>query len=387
MCPKERDINVRQRSGYVYQEKDGAWVARTTIKDESGKRRNVKRRACSKSAAKEILKRLLREIDDEGSKAIDYARLTFHDLADFYDAHYLKPAEYVNGRKVTGMKDWKHAAIYLRIFRGYFGRRILREITYSDVRSFRFNRLHTQTQYGRQRSITTVNRELTYLRRIFNIAEREGFIVKNPFRAGDSLISTADEVKRERVLTHDEEIRLLNVCTGRRAHLRPILIAALDTAMRSGELIKLRWSEVFFDSRLILIKAENSKTARSRLVAMTPRLYDELLRLWRASSQDTGTRVFGVTDNFKKGFAAACSLAGVEGFRFHDARHTAITRMVAAGVAPMECMKVSGHSQYVTFARYVNPTEQAVRKAAEALALFNATAVTPQATEASEMVN
>lgn len=119
MCPKERDINVRQRSGYVYQEKDGAWVARTTIKDASGKRRNVKRRACSKSAAKEILKRLLREINDEGSRAIDHARLTFHDLASFYATHYLKPAEYVNGRKVAGMKDCKHAAIYLRIFRGY----------------------------------------------------------------------------------------------------------------------------------------------------------------------------------------------------------------------------------------------------------------------------
>ncbi len=157
--------------------------------------------------------------------------------------------------------------------------------------------------------------------------------------------------------------------------------------MRSGELIKLRWSEVFFDSRLILIKAENSKTARSRLVAMTPRLYDELLRLWRASSQDTGTRVFGVTDNFKKGFAAACSLARVEGFRFHDARHTAITRMVAAGVAPMECMKVSGHSQYATFARYVNPTEQAVRRAADALAVFNAQATEVQSTAVQELIN
>lgn len=375
------------RRGYIGQNEKSQWFARITITDEHGKRRNIVRRAKDKSEARVILKTLTRQLDDEGSKAVDYARLTFLDLADFYATHYLKPAEFVNGRKVAGMKDWKHAAIYLRVFKEYFGRHLLREITHADIRTLRSKRLQTPTQYGRQRSITTVNRELTYLRRIFNIAEREGFIGKNPFRSGDTLISTADEVKRERVLTHDEETRLLDVCTGRRSHLRPILIAALDTAMRCGELIKLRWSEVCFDSWLILVKAENSKTARSRVVAMTPRLRTELLKLWQESRQDVSKRVFGVTDNFKKGFAAACRLAGIEGFRFHDARHTAITRMVAAGIPPMECMKVSGHSQYATFARYVNPTEQAVRRAADALAVFNAQATEAHSTAVPELIN
>jgi integrase len=84
--------------------------------------------------------------------------------------------------------------------------------------------------------------------------------------------------------------------------------------------------------------------------------------------------VFGIKDNVKNSFAGACKEAGVLGFRFHDCRHTAITRMVAAGVAPMELMKISGHTQITTFARYVNPTEQAVKRAAEALALFNSQA-------------
>jgi integrase len=254
-----------QRRGYIGQDKTSQWFARVTITDKNGKRRNLVRRAKDKSEARTILKTLIRQLDDEGCKGVDYARLTFVDLAEFYTAHYLKPAEYINGRKASGMKDWKHAAIYLRVFKEHFGRRLIREITYSELRSLRSKRLQTPTQYGRQRSITTVNRELTYLRRIFNIAEREGFINKNPFRSGDTLISTTDEVRRERVLTHDEEILLLNVCTGRRSHLKSLLIAALDTAMRCGELIKLRWSEVFFDSWLIKIKAENSKTARPRV--------------------------------------------------------------------------------------------------------------------------
>jgi integrase len=243
--------------------------------------------------------------------------------------------------------------------------------------------LSVTTQHGRQRTIATVNRELACLRRILNIAEREGFIPRNPFRSGDSLISAADEVKRERVLTHDEEARLLEACKGRRTHLRPFLIAALDTAMRSGELMKLRWSDVCFASGLLMVRAENSKTNRARVVAITPRLRSELLTLWHHSTQDINARVFGIKNNVRKSFEGVCIAAKVEGFRLHDARHTALTRMIAAGVAPMECMKVSGHSQYATFARYVNPTEQAVKKAAEALAAFNANATEPQATKAA----
>src|SRR5437868_5941731 len=63
-----------------------------------------------------------------------------------------------------------------------------------------------------QRSITSVNRELALLRRMFNVAYREGWLLKNPFHSGEPLISLADEVKRERILTRDEEARLLEAC-------------------------------------------------------------------------------------------------------------------------------------------------------------------------------
>jgi integrase len=92
-------------------------------------------------------------------------------------------------------------------------------------------------------------------------------------------------------------------------------------------------------------------------------------------------------NNVRKSFANACKVAGVDGFRYHDCRHSALTRMIAAGVAPMEAMKVSGHSQYATFARYINPTEQAVRKAADALAIFNAQATEAQTTATPELIN
>lgn len=378
---------AKERTGYTY-EKNGRWYARLTFTNPQGKRCDIKRIAENKAEAKKLLKSLLHELEDKGSKAVETSRMTFADLADFYEAHYVKPAEFIGGRKIAGLKDWKHVRTYLQVFRGYFGRRLLREITYSDLRTFRAERLKAPTQYRRQRSVTSVNRELTTLRRVLTVAEREGFISRNPFRSGDSLISVSDEIRRERVLTHEEEARLLAACTGRRAHLRPIITTAVDTAMRRGELLKLRWSDVCLESRLITVKAENSKTGRARAVAMTPRVYDELLKLWRVAPLNCDALVFGIADNIKNGFTSVCKVSGVEGFRFHDLRHTAITRMIAAGVTPMEAMKVSGHSQYATFARYINPTEQAIRKAADALALLNAQATAQlESATGAELIN
>lgn len=59
---------AKERSGYVYQDKQGSWYVRTTVMDSSGKRRNVKRRAKDKTEARQILKTILRQIDDEGEK-------------------------------------------------------------------------------------------------------------------------------------------------------------------------------------------------------------------------------------------------------------------------------------------------------------------------------
>ncbi len=95
-----------KQTGYVYYEKrENCWYARVTISDTDGKRRNVKKRATTKPEAETKLKALLRQIDDEGSKVVDFNLLTFNHLADYYERHYLKAAEYVNGQKISGLRD------------------------------------------------------------------------------------------------------------------------------------------------------------------------------------------------------------------------------------------------------------------------------------------
>jgi len=364
----------KQRSGYVFQSEDG-WVARLTFTDETGKRRNIKRKAKNKTEAKERLKELLRQLEDRGEHALDGDRITFRELARVYEERRLVPAEYHGERKVSGMRNHRTPKEHLRVLAAHFGIRRIKNITHSDVEQFKQTRLKAPTIKDKQRSIASVNRELEILRAVFRFAIRQGWLARSPFEMGAPVISKADEVRRERVLSHDEELRLLAACTGRRAHLKSLLIAALDTGARRGELLKLTWTDIDFENRLINLRATTTKTQRSRTIGMTGRLSSELLLLYERSTKEPDSLVFGITDTVKKSFASACKAAGIENFRFHDCRHSAITRMIQSGMAAHLIMKVSGHTQPITFSRYVNVDDQTARQAASALDNFNRSAL------------
>ena len=95
----------------------------------------------------------------------------------------------------------------------------------------------------------------------------------NPFDNGDTLFQISAERKREKVLTVEEEKRLLNACDHpRRAHLKPFLICLLMTGATKGETIKLKWLDVDMENQLITFQALNTKTLKTRQVAIAPRL-------------------------------------------------------------------------------------------------------------------
>lgn len=360
---------MKDRSGYIFQEK-GKWFARVTIQDNQGKRRNIKRTAKTKSEAKGLLKTLLRQLETEGVKGIDAAKLTFNDLAKYYITHYVKEPEYFNDRKVSGLRDWKRRKNMVKIFCGYFGKRIIRDITYDDLLAFRTVRLKTPKPNKEQRSVTTVNRELACLRRIFNIALRQDWIIKNPFNRGESLIEVSAERQRERILTLEEEQRLLSACEhSQREHLKPLLISLLDTGARRGETLKLQWKDVDFEKRLITFQALNTKTLRTRQVAITSRLFNELQTLWEKSNKDLNELVFGIIDNVSKSFSSACKEAGIkqggfDGITLHSCRHSAATRLVKGQMSIQMVGKILGHSQPQTTYRYLTANEETLFEAA-----------------------
>jgi integrase len=363
------------------------WFARVTYFDDEGKRREWARKPKSntKTAAKEEAKRMLQELEGQGKKAIDAANMTFAQLADFYQETYLIDAEYVDGRKVAGFRSKYEFEVRLRVLRNYFRNQKIKEVTHGDLKKFKVVRLKTPTAFGkntrgtdkpgnvtyRQRSIGTVHKELGLLRRIFNVAVSNGWLIKNPFEMGDSLINPADEKARERIITREEEECLLAACTGWRAHLRPIIICALDTGMRRGEIFKLKWSDIDFENRLINIQALNTKTLRQRQVALSSRLTQELQALWEDSTRNLDALVFGITTSSKKAFANVRKIAGIPDLRFHDLRHTHATRLVSKHLPLAEVGRTLGHTQINTTYRYVNPNVQTAKRVAEIMDELN----------------
>lgn len=362
----------RPRSGSIWTSCDGQIFARITYNDDTGKRRDVKRKAVSRTHARQIIKEMLREVEERGEESLDSSRVTFAQLAKHYRDRYVRPARYVESRKVAGLRSHAEVARIVKILEYHFDAKRLRSITHGDIIHFKTERLdtpvlpraskakRTKKSKPRQRSIATVNRELTVLKRMLNIALREGWIVRNPFSGSDTIISSSDEHKRTRVLSRDEEELLLDACDENRTALKAIIVCALDTGMRRGEIFSLRWRDVDTANRRINIQAMNTKTLRSRSVAISVRLLTELEVLPHRGSH---MRVFGITDTVKRSWATAKRVAGIADLRFHDLRHTCATRLVQGGLPIAEVSRILGHTSIVTTFRYTNADDTTLDRA------------------------
>ncbi len=359
---------MKPRTGQIFQNKrNGAWIARVCYTNKNGKRTAVQRQAESKTEARKVLKDLLATLEKGGRSAFDIEKLTVNDLCEYYLKNYVKPAQIINGRKVSGLRGYIEVRGYIKVYCAELGGFRLKDLAYEDLRNFRDSLLSRSTQQSVQISIATVNRYLAYLRRMLSIAERKGWIVKNLFRCGDTLIHQADEIKRTRVLTLEESQRLVDCCTGRRSHIRPLVIAALDTGCRYGELASLRVGDVDFEAGVIHVLAENTKTFKSREVGLTARLRAELEILWKQSIRKPDALIFGRTD-FRHAFKSACEAASLENLRFHDLRRCHATRLDELGFSIATIGKQLGHSgDYKVTIRYISRDKHNIQRVVEAL--------------------
>ncbi len=284
---------------------DGKWQVRVTYTELSGKRRVFKRQAETITEAKRLKKLFLNELDNTGENALDGDRITFDKLAALYRERKIFPAQYVNGRKVAGLRSHRSLLGKLNQLNSHFSHKRIKKFTVSDVELYKAERLATpiikeiktktvafdekgkkfvtaeKIKSSSQRAISSVNRELELLRAMFHFAIREGWLNRSPFDSGAGLISKADETKRDKTLSFDEEKRLLSALDNpRRKHLLPLVLTAIDTAMRRGELFKLQWKDVDLVNGLILIQATNTKTQTERIVGLTPRVKVSLQEIY-----------------------------------------------------------------------------------------------------------
>lgn len=362
---------MKERTGFVWQE-GNVWRGKVTFTDPvSGKRCERWVTGKTKTEARNKLKQRILKLEAKGLTSGDKEKATFADLATAYRAAKIVPAEFIDGHKVTGLKNTDSPERWLKMLEEYFGETKVSAITPAVLETFHRTRIATKTKTGTSRKIATLNRELQFLSRVLNYAVANGYIERNPFSdpTAKGLIQRARETKRERVLTFGEEMALLAACipgaNEKRGHLRQVLILACDTGLRRGELLTLDWQlDVNLAAKQVSIRRENSKTGQPRTVALTPRALTCLQELY----EQGGGRglVFGGLKDPKRAIGTARRLAGITDFHLHDARHTFITRCIFAGIPPAVVVKSSGHASD-EWQRYLNVTPSGLRELFRAL--------------------
>lgn len=298
----------------------------------------------SKATAKEIEQRWRREIHDR-LMAGKRPTISFGDAIDRYYQTVLLP----RGKPTARAKD----LYILNRLRNYFGSNTaLDRITSAAVAQYRDDLV---IKHGLKPS--SANREISYLRAIFNLAANDWNVSTAPFRVK----MFKEPPGRVRWLTVDEERRLLRESA---PHLRPILIFLMDTGCRREEALALTWRDVVFeDNRArIIIGAERSKNATAAGRAV-PRRSADLLRHLHAERPEGVDHVFlysrkggkpGQVRAFKTAFNAACRRAGIEDLRIHDLRHHYASRLVQRGVPLQRVQHLLGHKSMRMTERYAH---------------------------------
>ena len=184
---------------------------------------------------------------------------------------------------------------------------------------------------------STLNRDLSVLRHIFYWAVDEQIIPSNPLAR---LRMERERRVQRPVMSLEEESQLLAAAP---EHLAEMIVAALDTGMRRGEILAQQWEHIDFNRRLLAVTRSKTPEGEAREIPLTTRLLKVLL----ANRQENGP-VFVYNDNpvqtIKTAWKSAIRRAGIRYFRFHDLRHTFNTRLMEAGVLQEVRKALMGHS-------------------------------------------
>ena len=242
----------------------------------------------------------------------------------------------------------------------FFGNPTLDQITPKRIVAYKNHR------YTDGVKPATINRELASLKKAFNLARREWeWCDENPV----CRVSMEQEHNtRDRWLTADEEARIVSTAA---AWLRELIVFAIHTGMRQGEILGLTWTGVDLFRRTVTVF--KSKNGERRTLPLNQTALDLLKHKAGSRSLDTElvfpskaqTRLNA--SNISRSLNLALEKAKMTDFHFHDLRHTCATRMVQAGVDLYKVQRLLGHKSPIMTQRYAHHYPESLRSGVEAL--------------------
>lgn len=355
---------------------------RLTYMDDAGKRHEVSKsfNCRTLSEAKRMLAKWHAEMNEAAEREAEAeATGSTRPLVDLVQEHIDRSVNVGNIERST-LISYNSA---LRNIRKGFGDLPVRDLTREMVEKWE----EGMTASGL--SSSSVGKAHRLLKMVLNRAVESGLIERNP-------VALVKPPKRKAVkeginaLAKPERARLVALLGS--MDPCPISVAAmiaLHTGMRRGEICALRWQDVDLDSGVLWVKRsvgiakggpyiKESKTGRSRDVALTPTLVSKL-KEWRAVQAPGCTYVIGDPLGFADPqlltkewtmFARQFNVRGIEGRHctFHDLRHTWATAAVAAGIDIKTVSSNLGHANAaMTLNIYASADPEAKRRAAEVM--------------------
>lgn len=237
-----------------------------------------------------------------------------------------------------------------QIARSALGRKDVRNVSSVDIATYRDQRLQTINQRTqRPISAATVRLELSLLSNFFDIARIEwGLCDDNPVK---NVRKPKPPPGRDRRLTPREERQILRYCFGHsNQEFYSIVVLALETAMRQGEILGLRWEHLNLKTRIAHLP--ETKNGSKRDVPLSLKARDALIRL----DVESNGRVFKYTSNgIKSTWRFMIQKLSIENLHFHDLRHEAVSKLFELGTLDMmEVAAISGHKSLSMLKRYTH---------------------------------
>ena len=206
----------------------------------------------------------------------------------------------------------------------------------------------------KQRAVASVNRELLVLRHMFSKAFEWAMIERSPFTGAKGLFYKENN-QRKRYLSDEEETRLLNQCDGL---LKKVVTLALNTGMRRGEIMGLKWEQI--RNGFIYITESKSNKAREIPINATLKSLLESIPHYIGSPYVFHRKKDGSPyADLTRGFEAAVKRAELNDFRFHDLRHTFASKLVMRGAGLKVVQELLGHSNILMTMRYSHLADSA----------------------------
>jgi integrase len=259
--------------------------------------------------------------------------------------------EYAKTDKIS----WATDEYRLKHLLPFFGNRLLDDITPFYIANYKKKRAEVVKK-------ATVNRELNLLKRILSLAVTWGKATANHMR--DVRLFREDPVP-VRILSQEEISKILGACT---EYSRPIILAALMTGMRRGEILGLKWEQVDMGERVITVL--HPKNGKVRMIPINDILFETLKVLKKKATSESVfvcVRTGEPAHVFRTAWLNILKRAGITHLRLHDLRHNFATHLLRGGVDPGTVRDLLGHSSLLMLGKYVHSAPESKRQAVAVL--------------------